>query len=495
MLDKLKVTAKNSVIYSLGNFATKLTGLLLLPIYTSEFSVEEYGVLGLLEVSTQILVAIFGLNLFNAFFRWYWDKKYAEKQKSLLYTVLIVVINTAFVLTGLFAILSEPLAKLVLGSETYKMLLIITIASAALESIGIIPATLMRLEGKAFKYTLSYLLKLLINVVLNIFLILFLNKGIISIYISSFAGNIAYLVVLSPYLLKNIEFKFEKQILGAMLKFCLPLLLSAITGIILTITDRYALRYLTGLDAVGTYSLGFKLANVIRFLLIIPINLAVLPIFYKIIGEPGNRDFYAKFTTYYSLVVVWAILGISLFADIVVFVFAKDQSYWDSILVVPILAFSTFFGMLKDMSLTGLNIKKKTGVISIIVIVLSAINLLLNIVLIPYLGIIGAAISTLTVQILYFVITYYYSQSYYNIPYELKRIAIIAICGVALFYAQKLIPEGKNFWPYLMRIFIFFSFPFLLYLMKLFQPKEILAFIGFYEKWKSPKRWKSNIGK
>ena len=82
MLDRLKLTVKDSFIYSLGNISTKVIGLILLPLYLKELSVAEYGMLGILEVSLQVLVALFGLSLYQAFYRWYWDKEYRDKQNS-----------------------------------------------------------------------------------------------------------------------------------------------------------------------------------------------------------------------------------------------------------------------------------------------------------------------------------------------------------------------------------------------------------------------------
>ena len=74
MLSFVKSAAKNSLIYGLGNVSTKVVGFILLPLYTSHLSVREYGILGLLEVSSQVIVSVFGLSLTYAFFRWYWDK-------------------------------------------------------------------------------------------------------------------------------------------------------------------------------------------------------------------------------------------------------------------------------------------------------------------------------------------------------------------------------------------------------------------------------------
>jgi len=68
MLKTLRSTLKNTAIYSFGTLASKLVGFFLLPLYTTKLSVSEYGVLGVLEISGQFLIAFFGLGLYNAFY-------------------------------------------------------------------------------------------------------------------------------------------------------------------------------------------------------------------------------------------------------------------------------------------------------------------------------------------------------------------------------------------------------------------------------------------
>ncbi len=98
MIDNLKNTAKGALIYGFGNLSTKLIGFILIPLYTAKFSVSEYGILGILDITLQVFIAFFGLSLYNAFFRWYWDKEYIAKQKSIFFTILTTVLVFSIVL-------------------------------------------------------------------------------------------------------------------------------------------------------------------------------------------------------------------------------------------------------------------------------------------------------------------------------------------------------------------------------------------------------------
>lgn len=83
MLADIKSTIKNSIIYGFGSLSSKLVGFILIPLYTKYLTVEDYGALGILEVSSQIFIGLFGFGLYQAFFRWYWDKRYSSKQAAI----------------------------------------------------------------------------------------------------------------------------------------------------------------------------------------------------------------------------------------------------------------------------------------------------------------------------------------------------------------------------------------------------------------------------
>ena len=69
MFKDIKQVMKDSVLYGIGNVAVKLVGFILIPLYTDAeyFSTADYGLMGLLEVTSQILIAVMGLSLYSGF--------------------------------------------------------------------------------------------------------------------------------------------------------------------------------------------------------------------------------------------------------------------------------------------------------------------------------------------------------------------------------------------------------------------------------------------
>jgi len=494
MLDNLKTALKSTVIYSIGNLSSKLLGLILIPLYTDKLSVSEYGILGMLEITAQVFTAVFGMSLFNAFFRWYWDKDYQKKQKSMYFTILVFVLALSLLLNILFWPLHGRFSNLLLGSADYGYLIMLILLISLLDAPALVTNTLVRLKEKPVFYTILHIAKILTNLVFTVYFIAYKGKKVEGIYEAQLIGNAVYYLVVSRFILKNIEFRFERVMLKGMLKFSYPLLFTSLAGIILTISDRYVLRFISDLAFVGIYSLGFKIANTLRAFVITSVNLAIQPMIYKMIDQPDNKRFYSKIMTYFSYGLMICALGLSLFGrELIKFLSKTNPDYWEAFAIVPIISLAIFFSMLRDVSLTGINISKKTVVNARSIIFVAALNIGLNILLIPSFGYMGAAIATLISQILYFLFIYYFAQKYYPIKYEISKVIKILGAGILIYSISILTNDLSLLARLLIKSLLFISFPFILYPLKFYEPIELNRLHGFWLKWRNPRNWRTNI--
>lgn len=494
MLENLKTALKSTVIYSIGNLSTKILGLILIPLYTDRLTISEYGILGMLEVTAQIFTAVFGMSLFNAFFRWYWDRDYEGKQKSMYFTILVFVLTLALLLNIIFWPLHGSFSNLLLGSTDYSYLIMLILLVSMLDAPALVTNTLVRLKEKPVFYTALHIAKILTNLVFTVYFIVYRGKKVEGIYEAQLIGNAVYYLVASRFILKNVEFRFERVMLKGMLKFSYPLLFTSLAGIILTISDRYVLRFISDLAYVGIYSLGFKIANTLRVFVITSVNLAVQPMIYKMIDQPDNKRFYSKIMTYFSFGLMLCALGLSLFGrEIIKFLAKTNPDYWEAFTIVPVISLAVFFSMLRDVSLTGINISKKTVVNARSIIFVAAVNIGLNILLIPPLGYMGAAIATLISQMLYFLFIYYFAQKYYPIKYEITKVIKIIGAGILIYSISILTNELSLLARLVIKSFLFLSFPFILYAINFYEPIELDRLQGFWKKWRNPLNWRNNI--
>ena len=111
-------------------------------------------------------------------------------------------------------------------------------------------------------------------------------------------------------------------------------------------SDRYILKLLTAYSTLGLYELAYKVAGILNMFFIVPFSLTLLPIAYKFYKQEGDKLFYSKILTFFSFVMFWAGLALSIFGKEIVHLFALNQSYYPAYEVVPLLTLSyCVFGM------------------------------------------------------------------------------------------------------------------------------------------------------
>jgi O-antigen/teichoic acid export membrane protein len=190
---------------------------------------------------------------------------------------------------------------------------------------------------------------------------------------------------------------------------------------------------------------------------------------------------------------MFAIIGISLFSFEAIKVITKSRNFWSAIVIIPVLSLSVFFVNMRDVTVYGLHIAKKTKIIGIIVAFSTIVSLAFNLLLIPVWDITGAAIATLLSQIIYWYACYYYSQKVFYVPYEIRKIVVMVIVGAAISFSGLLI-NGMHLLPRLLiKTCCFLSFPFILYLLKFYEPVELQSIRGFFSKWSDLKNLKNNL--
>lgn len=493
MLNDFRKLFRQSLIYGLGTLSTKLVGFVLIPLYTHNFPLSQFGVLGLLEVCAQVVISVFGFALYSGFFRWYWDKNAVDKRGSLFFTITVFQVGIA-VLTYVSALpFLGVLSEKIIGSPEYGNLLRLMLLSSLFQLVLVMPNTLLRLQEKPWLFTLANTLQFVFSLSVTVYFIVFRKAGIEGVYYGQIAGSLAYTAVLLRFALRNMVAKFELKLLKEIIVFCFPLFLSGMALVILNVTDRFFINHLGQLSDVGLYSYGFKLANTLNVFLVTSVSFAIQPMIYSMMDAPGNKRFYAKLLTYYTFGTLVFGLALMVFGMEIAKIFAKRADYFDAWHIFPFIVFSIVFGMMKDVAVTGMNIAKKTAWIAATVVVTAIINLVFNGLLIPVWGNQGAALSKLLAMMAFFALTLYASQKQYPIPYEMKRISIMLVTA-AILYCISLLFNGLHVSLRLgAKTAIILAFPFMLYLLGFYEVDELQIIRNFYKKWRNPVNFKSNI--
>jgi O-antigen/teichoic acid export membrane protein len=357
-------------------------------------------------------------------------------------------------------------------------------ASSSVNIVSSVSMMMLRLQEKAVKYSVISITKLMVTLGVTILFVVFFHRSVQGVYEAALIGEIAGLLLISSDIVKNSVPKFEYKKLIQMLGYSFPLMLAAVSSVLLNTFDRYSLNYLSTLDTVGTYTLAFRIANTIKVVVITSIQLSLVPVLFKKLGDADHKRFIAKSMNYSAFIVMLFILFLSLFSLEIVKVFSSNMSYWEAATIIPILSFSMIFVMMKENVLIGLQITKSSTTMGVLIALTAVFNLVLNILLIPRFVLYGAATATLISQLVMFILFYFVAQKKYAIPYELKNLILLIVTGTGLYFISLVSTRWPLMPRLLFKLLLISILPLILIPLKFYEPIELQRIREFVIKYK-----------
>lgn len=407
-----------------------LRGILLLPIITKLISVEAYAVWTLIFAMVSIFMGIGNLHLYGSLIRYQPEE---EKKGQTLSDLLFISFLSA-IITGI--IVSVSIGKIIPLSQQSAWGLTIPAIGGILVSIRIVGLTIRnvpRSEGRVKTYEIIIVLeRTLESLVLVITLLLTKNiaAGLLSIAITLFVVyTILVLIYLPGRVNKPKVDNFKKYFV-----YSSPLAVKMLSGKLFTQSDRFVILFFLSPTAVGVYSAAYGLSGMFSDLTRI-FNGTLFPTVTKAWedNEFGElREFYINFITGYLLLAIPALFGISILARPILELLATEQIAEEGWILVPLLAASFIFHGFENVLTYVLNAAKETEHVAIGTVVALATNLIFNIVLIPVIGLSGAAIAMIAGMFVRFIYVYYHVKSHIAISVPRTRIVKFVFSSVLM---------------------------------------------------------------
>jgi O-antigen/teichoic acid export membrane protein len=473
MLGHLKRLSKQVLIYGLGDAVTRMTGLILLPVYTRFLRPEDYGQLALTLLISTVVSLILELGLRSAFFRFYFQNEGTRDRRRLVGTTLVFLLaSSAAILTSIMLFLDSFGATL-FRSPAMLPLVRIALFGTFFDLGSVIPLAIFRAEQRAIRYAGLSLARFLIGATLSIVAVVVLHWGVVGIIYANLLTSALFFVICMSQTLRLVEWAVDFSLLKRLLAFGLPLMPATLAGWALTFSDRFFLERYTDLAQVGLYSIAYSIAGILNMMMGW-FNTAWLPYCYSVADEPDVRTFYARIFTYALSLFTLLGLGLSVCATAVLQLFATP-AYYGAAKVVALLALSYLFYEASYLISFGLDLTGKTSYYTLIVGVAALVNLVLNFLLIPRFGMVGAATSTALSYMVLPLIAFVIVRRFYAVPYERKRLFKLAVTSIGI-YLLTLALKTNRLWLDLGIAFVLLlAWAGLLYRWKFFTDKEFAA--------------------
>ncbi len=458
----LQKLAGQTAIYGLPSIIGRLFNYVLVPLHTSTFLPEKFGVITEMYSYVAFLVVLLTYGMETAYFRFQTKTDHIEKSNLVYSTVIISLITSTGIFIAATSFFSQEVANFINYPDNSEFVLWFSFI-VGFDAISSIALAKLRIENSPIKFATINIATIAIFVGLNFFWLYYClpeyelgnrnflittfyspDMGIGYVFLSNLIASAFKLLLLSPSFFK-IQLKLNFTLLKDMFKYSAPILIASLAIIINENLDKILLKWMLldelGTDGateqVGIYGACYKLSIIIS-LFIQAFRYAAEPFFFSQEKEKDSKEVYALILKYFVIVLSIIFLGVMLFIDVIKY-FIPREEYWVGLNVVPILLMANIFlGIFYNLSVWyKLNGKTKYG--AYIASTGALITIVLNLVLIPEFGFIGSAWATLVCYFSMAVISYLYGQKYFKVNYSIKSIFFYLGLSFVFYWASTLL--------------------------------------------------------
>ncbi len=418
--------ARQSSHYLVGRIAVMAAGLVSFPILTRIFSVGDYGLLGLLNTSLFILIAVTKLGFPNAIVRFYEEFRSREKLPEFYSTMFWGAMGAAAVASVCLAGFVWIAGDRIWGEKLTRILFLFPLLLFSACGVDLF-SSFLRAEQRSKLYNVIGIARRYGRLALGVWLAVCIVKGLYGFFLGQVIASVGVLGVLGILYRKKVRLSLgavsAAALMGA-LKFGFPLLWAELGDLVLNYADRYLVEVFLGRQPLGLYTAGYNLAMYVTAVVIQPINYAMTPIYMKILvqqGEEATREFFRTLLSGFVLVIApLACVLVAAGKDLIIFLASAKFSEASGVLGYVVIGQMVYASTL--ILNCGLFIEKRTQVLTYLMLLTCLVNVGLNVVLIPRYGIVGAAQATLIAYVLYGILITYFSFRLFRFPVEMGRI-------------------------------------------------------------------------
>jgi len=431
-MNEYKAFVQRVGLVGITNILISLSGLIFIPIITKNFSVADFGIWAQVNVTIALLPNLAILGLPYTMVRFLSNESDKWKIKDSFYSMMSVVTATSAIISLILVILKDPIANALFGGNINVLYIVAMISFFA--SLNLMLINFFRTFQQIKRYSLFLVLQSYIGVALSSYLAL-TGHNIETVVLGYSIGYLAVFLIMGLIIVGYLGLSIPKfKNLKEELAFAIPIMPGNISSWVVDSSDKYVIGIFLSSAAVGFYSPSYALGSILLmflspFALLLP---AVLPKYF----EEGNLEkvntFLKYSMKYFLIITVPAAVGLSILSKSILMIITTPEIAINGYLITPFVCLGAIFMGMYGITNNILILEKKTKILGKIWVLVGVLNLVFNMITVPFMGIIGAAIVTLFCYFIAFAITVHYSKKSLELPFEYKSIAKIIISSAIM---------------------------------------------------------------
>ncbi len=421
--------SKTLLVYGAGSALRRLAGLLLVPIYTRALAPGDYGVLALLGVLSAVYANLADLGVTHSILRFHVREANEAARRQVL-SACLHILALAAAPSLIAAALSPGIARVLLDDPRLYLLVALSIGSTWLELLVRIPMAPLRSRQESGQFVRINLALTTLTLGLSILLVVVFHLGVLGVVLAQLFTNAAAAVWLLARRLPRPLPRPERAMMTAILRYGLPLVPSGLGQVSLRMADRYVLRLFEPLSAVGVYSLGYRIGEVVTTAAE-AFWTAWAPFAFRVAREEGGPRRLAEVGHAWAAVTMLMGLLLVLFSREAIWILTPP-AYHGAAAIVPIVVLGLTFSAFYPVAEIPLLIAERTARIPAVNGSAAVLNLGLTLLLVPRLHMAGAAWATAIAYALQTAGMLWVGRGAYPLPLSYPRLGLAALGTVAV---------------------------------------------------------------
>jgi O-antigen/teichoic acid export membrane protein len=459
----LRRLATTGAAYTAASILSKVIAVALLPLYTRYLSPADYGAAEILFAAVVTVSIVVRFGLIEAILRFYYkddEDPAAVVAGSFAGLFWLATLGALFLLPFAGPISEALLPEAEKLGASATDLVRIAIGGLWVLTMWEFMLTLFRLEERARAYFLTTILNVLASIALTVVLVVGLEEGARGLLVGSYAAGAAFVLVLIALQWPRLSLRFDRGLMRRLFRFGAPTMPAEVSLYLLNFVDRLIIVRSLGLAEAGLYSLGVKFAQAVN-VLVRGFQLAWPPLAYSIREDDEARRVYATVVTLFVAGCAWVVAGMWLLSRWIVRALA-DPKFFDSFEVIGLIStavtlYALYLVLVVILGRTGRTEFNLPAAIAALVA-----NVVLNLLLVPPLGIVGAGLALVASYVLVLGLMYVFTQRLFPVPYEWGRLLRVAFAVAALVGIAEVFVPTSGALGLLIRTALFAAYPLLL---------------------------------
>jgi len=434
----LRRLATTGFAYTAASVLSKLIAVALLPLYTRYLTPADYGAAEVLFAGVVAASIVVRFGAIEALLRFYYQ---AGEDPARVVATSFAALFWAATVTALVALpLAGPISEALLDRPAPGL------ARIAIGGLWVLTLyeyllTLFRLEERGKAYFATTMASVLAAIVLTVVLVVGAGEGARGLLLGSYASGAAFVVGLAALHRRSLSLRVDVPLLRRLARFGVPTMPAELSLYSLNFIDRIVIVRYVGLAEAGLYALAIKFAQAVN-VLVRGFQLAWPPLAYSIRDDEEARLAYARIVTLFVAGCAFVVVGMWLLARWIARALAAPEFFQSyeaiGLISTAVTLYALYMVLVVILGRTGrteFNFPATAAAL--------AVNVALNLLLVPPLGIVGAGLALVASYAVVLVVMYGFTQRLFPVPYEWGRLArIVLVSAVLVLLGELLLPTA-----------------------------------------------------